>query len=186
MNKFTNPLNDIKIASPCSADWNEMIGSERRRFCGECKLNVYNLSGMTRVEAENLLIKSEGRLCVRFFKRADGSVLTKECPVGWQMVKHRVSKTATAFVSLIFGLFSGVGLNAFLSQYERGNAIGKMIVAPTIDEELSDEQLAGAIVVMPTEKVKVMPVMGKLAYPISGGIENIDEVRRQVRKNSRH
>ncbi len=42
MNKFTNPLSNIKIASPCSQDWNEMIGTERKRFCGECKLNVYN------------------------------------------------------------------------------------------------------------------------------------------------
>ena len=56
MNKFTNPLSNIKIASPCSQDWNEMIGTERKRFCGECKLNVYNLSGMSEQEAENLLM----------------------------------------------------------------------------------------------------------------------------------
>jgi hypothetical protein len=74
MSKFTNPLNNIKIASPCNADWNEMVGDERTRFCGECKLNVYNLSGMSQREAENLLINSEGRLCVRFYKRADGAV----------------------------------------------------------------------------------------------------------------
>jgi len=56
MSKFTNPLNNIKIASPCSQNWNEMIGTERERYCGECKLNVYNLSGMSRIEAENLLL----------------------------------------------------------------------------------------------------------------------------------
>ena len=48
MNKFTNPLDNIKIASPCSADWDAMIGNERSRHCGDCKLNVYNLSGMTK------------------------------------------------------------------------------------------------------------------------------------------
>ena len=110
MTKFTNPLSNIKIASPCSQDWNEMIGTERKRFCGECKLNVYNLSGMSRGEAENLLISSEGRLCVRFYRRADGSVLTKDCPVGWQAVKQRLSKTATAFASLVFAALSGGGL----------------------------------------------------------------------------
>jgi hypothetical protein len=65
-----SPLNNIKIASPCSADWNAMSGDDKKRFCGECKLNVYNLSGMTKDEAENLIIETEGRLCVRFYSRA--------------------------------------------------------------------------------------------------------------------
>ncbi len=123
MSKFTNPLSSIKIASPCSQDWNEMIGTERKRFCGECKLNVYNLSGMTRNEAENLLLNSEGRLCVRFFKRADGTVLTKDCPVGWQAIKRRVSRAATAFASLLFAAFSGIGL---------ANYFAKAIEQPTM------------------------------------------------------
>lgn len=116
MSKFTNPLNNVKIASPCSQDWNEMIGTERKRFCGECKLNVYNLSGMSRSEAENLLLNSEGRLCVRFFRRADGTVLTTDCPVGWQAIKQRVSKTATAFASLIFAALSGIGLASYFAK----------------------------------------------------------------------
>src|SRR4028118_735019 len=106
MSKFTNPLNNIKVASPCHVDWNTMIGNERQRFCGECKLNVYNLSGMTKAEAENLLLNSEGRLCVRYFKRADGTVLTKDCPIGWELIKQRASRLATAVVSLLFGILS--------------------------------------------------------------------------------
>ncbi len=60
MRNFTNPLNNIRIASPCSANWNEMYGNDRKRFCGDCKLNVYNLSDMTRQEAENLLMNLRG------------------------------------------------------------------------------------------------------------------------------
>ena len=45
MAKFDNPLDNVRVASPCSVDWNEMIGDNRKRFCGDCKLNVYNLSG---------------------------------------------------------------------------------------------------------------------------------------------
>jgi hypothetical protein len=107
--KFTNPLSNVKIASPCSQDWNEMIGNERKRFCGECKLNVYNLSGMSQTQAEELLLNSEGRLCVRFYRRADGTVLTKDCPVGWQAIKRHASRMATAFASLIFGVIAGLG-----------------------------------------------------------------------------
>lgn len=117
MSKFTNALDNIRVASPCSQDWDEMSGDERARFCGECKLNVYNLSGMSRREAENLIFQSEGnRLCVRFFRRADGTILTKDCPVGWQAIKRNISKTATAFASLVFAAFGAIGLTRFFAE----------------------------------------------------------------------
>jgi hypothetical protein len=48
-----------------------------------CKKNVYHLSNMSRAEAEALLEEHEGRVCVRFYQREDGSILTEEdCPVG--------------------------------------------------------------------------------------------------------
>ena len=87
MSRFESPLNNIRIASPCSANWDEMYGNDRMRHCGQCKLNVYNLSGMTRQEAEALVTYAEGRLCVRFYRRTDGTVITENCPVGWARVK---------------------------------------------------------------------------------------------------
>jgi hypothetical protein len=85
-----------------------MFGNDRVRFCGECKLNVYNLSGMTRTEAESLIINTEGRLCVRFYRRRDGSILTQDCPVGWEKVKHRARLFTTAAASLLMSLLTGV------------------------------------------------------------------------------
>ncbi len=117
MSKFTSPLDNIRIASPCSASWEGMFGSERKRFCGDCKLNVYNLSNMSRQEAENLILSSEGRLCVRFFRRADGTILTKNCPVGWAAVKKRASRLATAAFSMIAGVLTGIlGFNLLRSE----------------------------------------------------------------------
>ena len=110
MSNYDNPLDNIRIASPCSADWNAMAGDERKRFCGDCKLSVYNLSGMTRYDAENLLRLSEGRLCVRYFKRPDGTILTKDCPVGWAKVKQRVTFIAAAAFSMIVSLFGAIFL----------------------------------------------------------------------------
>jgi hypothetical protein len=83
MARFKNLLDHVRVASPCRADWDQMIGSDRVRFCGQCNLNVYNLSGMTRDAAESLIARNEGRLCVRFYKRRDGSIITQDCPVGW-------------------------------------------------------------------------------------------------------
>jgi hypothetical protein len=108
MSKFDSPLNNIKIASPCQADWREMYGDDRRRFCGDCKLNVYNLSGMTRDAAETLIMNAEGRLCVRFYKRADGSIITQDCPVGWARVKQRTRVFAAAAFSLVMAQLTGV------------------------------------------------------------------------------
>lgn len=108
MQKYTNPLDRIKIASPCAANWNEMIGDARQRHCSACKLNVYNLSEMTRREAENFLINAEGRVCLRIYRRKDGTVITKDCPVGWAKIKRRVSRSATAIFALIAGFFGGV------------------------------------------------------------------------------
>ncbi len=116
---MSSPLYNIKIASPCSANWDTMYGNERKRFCGDCKLNVYNISGMTLKEAESLLERSEGRLCMRYFRRADGTILTKDCPVGWAKVKQQASMIATAAFSLIAGLFSGLLAMSFFGRETR-------------------------------------------------------------------
>jgi len=44
MARFRNPLDHVRIAAPCPADWDRMLGNDRVRFCGQCSLNVYNLS----------------------------------------------------------------------------------------------------------------------------------------------
>jgi hypothetical protein len=115
MPKLTSPLDRLRIAAPCSADWDQMFSFEDRRvrFCSQCNLNVYNLSGMSRHEAEALITKTEGRLCVRFYRRADGSILTQNCPVGLKAVKRRVSWVAQAVLGMVLSFVWGLGLYIF-------------------------------------------------------------------------
>jgi hypothetical protein len=116
MARFRNPLDHVRVAAPCESDWDQMIGDERVRFCGQCSLNVYNLSSMTRSEAESLIARTEGRLCVRFYRRRDGSIITKDCPVGLGAIRRRVSYLAKAIASMVLGLFAGLGVHeAFAS-----------------------------------------------------------------------
>lgn len=106
-------LATIRVASPCLESWAAMKGDERVRHCDRCNLNVFNLSDMTRADAETLIAeKSGGRLCVRFFQRADGTIITRDCPVGlarirWGLVRFAAGVAAAfAFVlsgSWIFG-----------------------------------------------------------------------------------
>jgi len=111
MAKFTNSLKHVKIAAPCSADWGAMTGNDRVRFCGLCNLNVYNLSDMTRREAESLIAGSEGKLCARYYRRADGTVLTKDCPVGLRAMARRVKRISAALISTVIGFCTGIGTN---------------------------------------------------------------------------
>ena len=168
MTKFTNPLSNVKISSPCSQDWNQMIGTERKRFCSECKLNVHNLSEMTQAEAENLLLNSGGDLCVRFYRRADGSVLTKDCPVGFRAMKQRVSKTATALVSLAFAAFSGIGLSNYFAKTSEPQTMEKM--SPVIQNSITGEFSIDTTKVINQEKY----------YEVMGGISNEQYTKNQA------
>jgi len=113
MPKFTSPLDQVKIAAPCSAGWDQMFSFEdkRVRFCSQCNLKVYNLSGMSRHEAEALITKTEGRLCVRFYRKSDGSILTQNCPVGLKMIKRRVVWLGQVFHGMVLSLLFILGLH---------------------------------------------------------------------------
>jgi hypothetical protein len=57
---------------------------------------------MTSTEAEELLMKANGRLCVRFYRRTDGRVMTQDCPIGLAALKRRVIRAASAVAGLLF------------------------------------------------------------------------------------
>ena len=57
-----DPIDRLRIASPCPASWERMEGDERVRHCAVCNLNVYNFAEMTRDEVNALIARSEGRL----------------------------------------------------------------------------------------------------------------------------
>ncbi len=100
-------LGTVRIASPCTASWDSMTGSDTVRYCDECKLNVYNISEMSADKAAALVEKSEGRLCVRLYRRTDGTVITKDCPVGLRAAVRRVTRAAGAVLAAAIGLFAG-------------------------------------------------------------------------------
>ena len=103
-------LDNIAIAEPCQASWDDMSGDERVRSCGDCKLNVYNFSAMSRSEAEEMVRTTEGRLCVRFYRRADGTVLTRDCPVGVRRAIGLAWARTAALVGILWtGLLGCVG-----------------------------------------------------------------------------
>src|SRR6185436_18341406 len=85
-------LDQVRIASPCNARWEDMNGDDRTRFCQHCQKHVFNLSAMSRTEAEQLVREKEGKLCGRFYQRHDGRMLTGNCPVGQGRRRSRLLK----------------------------------------------------------------------------------------------
>jgi hypothetical protein len=109
MTAKASTIDRLRIATPCPISWEQMAGDDRVRFCDHCHLNVYNISELTRIEAEALIASSEGRICARLFRRADGTVLTKDCPVGLRALRRRVAKRTAAIFAAIISL-TGVAL----------------------------------------------------------------------------
>ena len=95
-------LTHVRVAAPCAVSWETMAGGDRVRSCERCQHKVYNLSEMSAVDAAALLKNSEGKLCVRFYRRSDGTVMTRDCPVGARAVRVRLAKgISVAFASLM-------------------------------------------------------------------------------------
>ena len=106
-------LSNFRIASPCPADWEKMVGDERVRHCAECNLNVYNLSAMTELEVKELIQDRRGkRLCARFYRRADGTVITQDCPWSLRGLKRRASRIAAAVLAGMMSVGVAFGKNS--------------------------------------------------------------------------
>jgi hypothetical protein len=120
MSKASIPLDMISVASPCHAEWNDMSGDDKSRFCGACSKYVYNLSAMTAHEAQSLIEEHEGKMCARFYKRSDGTVLTADCPVGWRAVQMRFVLIGSGALALMFMFFSVLTVSV-IAMGERGH-----------------------------------------------------------------
>lgn len=116
-----------------------MDGDERVRFCRECSRNVYNLSAMSAPEACRLVAEREGRVCVRFYQRRDGTVLTSDCPVG----------SKRSFLST--GAQSALAVAAI--------AIGSTTLAAC-------ETAEGTPLLMGKPAIESQPLMGEIAPPV--------------------
>lgn len=106
--KTTSQLDHLRIASPCPANWEQMRGDERVRFCDLCNLQVYNIAQLTRKEAETLIAGTEGRICARIYRRPDGTVITKDCPVGLRAMQRRVARIAGAAFATVVSLCGSI------------------------------------------------------------------------------
>jgi hypothetical protein len=136
-----------------------MKGDDRVRFCELCNLHVYNIAELTASEAKSLIANTEGRLCARLYRRSDGTVITKDCPVGLRAIRRRVARMAGAAFATILSLCGGA-----FGQKKEDNACKQQVV---ITRGLSDtSDVTGTILdplgaVVPGTKLTRMEVGSK-------------------------
>lgn len=132
---YRDDLDDVQIARPCTERWDDMKGDERVRFCGRCEKNVFDLSEMTAAEAEALLAARGTSACVRFYRRADGTVMTSDCSEGQRRRRRRNLLLAAALAA---GSAVGAGAYAFAGDDEPERQAwlgGPIFVSPTSGSE---------------------------------------------------
>jgi hypothetical protein len=148
-----------------------MDGDDRVRFCRECNRNVYNLTAMTEREARRVVAEREGRLCVRFYQRPDGTVLTSDCPVG---AKRSFLLAGARAAAVVASAAAGItALSACNSVEDAPVRMGEPLMgSPPVegdwdagtgepnDPEHPEELIMGDIALPPNR-----PLMGKIARP---------------------
>lgn len=92
-------LPNLRIGFACKERWADMAGDDRVRACGACDRPVFNLSAMTREEAEAVLATRGLTPCVRFYRRPDGTVMTTDCPTGARPERRRLAVVASTLAA---------------------------------------------------------------------------------------
>jgi len=127
-------LDQVRLASPCPAKWDEMDGDDRTRFCHQCQKNVYDLTQMNRHEFVDLVTRTEGKFCGRIYQRADERVLTGDCPIGLARVRRRMRKVVArcaAAILIVLGFF--------------GYSLANSLTDPTARSALYSDQFLRAL-----------------------------------------
>ena len=92
-----DPVDRIEIPTPCSVPWDSMHGDQRVRHCGSCRKNVYNVAELTRAQALELIASREP-VCLRIYRRPDGTVVTNDC---WSRLRAAARRGMWAFVAML-------------------------------------------------------------------------------------
>lgn len=202
-------LNLIEIPKPCEVPWASMQGNDRVRFCGQCSKNVYNISAMSEEQAMKLLIDSEGKVCISMLKRADGTIVSDNCPPILRPVRNSFRRLAavcaafTAFACNHIDAFAEdlskkgeSGSQAQKSITEKGKASGKsgsscsadtLIVKPAGGKAIPEPMMLGGAIAPPQAHPGSGPI-GSHIDLVGYGVEEIaksglaEEMGKQILK----
>lgn len=179
------------IASPCTAKWDEMTGDERSRVCAQCDLSVLNASEMTDEEVLRAImtLQTGKRVCMRIFRRADGTILSKDCPVGVRklQVRERLRKVAAWVAG---GLSMLVSISSASAQQQNAGCDGKK--KPVWHSQITADEKNNAQKTKPvagtngstTKAAPAIPMPGMIAMPMYTD-ENVQQELASLKQNEK-
>ena len=107
---------DLRIDSPCSADWSTMTRDGQKRFCDACKKHVHDLSSMSLAEARAVLDAPRTRdLCVRYLYDDEGNILFRP---SYDLVPPSMLARVRRFVTAAGVVVAPLTLNACMGAAE--------------------------------------------------------------------
>jgi hypothetical protein len=159
-------LERVYIASPCSVPWESMSGDERERLCASCNKTVYDVSAMTRADAESLLTAKGTDACLRIFRRFDSTIITADCPVGVEKKKRARRRGAIAGA-----LAATAAATAGFALTQRSATHSTPVTHAPPD---GVQMPPGAIAIAPPQEQPKHEPDSLRGVPISGGVGAID------------
>jgi hypothetical protein len=117
------------------------------------------LSALARAEAEALLAKHGSSICVRLYQRADGTVLTADCPVGARRKRVRRGVLAAAGAGALAAAASatfatqGKPAHVMMGEPDLVDVRGRAVVEPPV---------VGSLAVPPAAAPKPLPAPPKV------------------------
>ncbi len=169
-------LKNLTIPAPCSVNWNTMKGNDQVRFCEHCDLSVHNLSAMTRNQAERLVARSSGRLCVQYVADANGKPLLAQAGIKLHRISRRASRIAASAFTATLSVTSAVAHSSQSFQ----NAQSRHSARPTAQQPVSrfgvNSSLVGTVTdqngaVISGATVSVSNAQSRLALYVSSDSE---------------
>jgi hypothetical protein len=160
-------LKDVRVATPCRADWNAMEGDDKKRFCLSCKKHVHNFSAMTETEIMDLYRQQGGDLCIRFYVRKDGTMIVGDCPVG---VRRRKRNLVLAVAVGMVAVFL-VGTTAARAAYRNDQTLLEILESNRVTARILDllglsrpvvQGLSGSVPIPLPQSSKSVPTSGEV------------------------
>ncbi len=103
--KQVERVDNYRVASPCSATWDNELSQEKVKICSDCQLYVYDFCNLDKNQAEELVCKQENLEKITLFRRKDGKFISRDCPVGLKRrlreLTRKICLTSAGFVLLV-------------------------------------------------------------------------------------
>ncbi|MFK7986829.1 MAG: hypothetical protein AB8I08_12460 [Sandaracinaceae bacterium] len=150
----THYLDVLEIDDPCPLPWSALQGEGRVKHCGTCDKNVYHLSRMTRDEAEALLHQHGDSVCVQFYARRDGTIVTADCkPARLERARQAARRAMVGAGAMMAGLLAfTLGLAALLLGW-----VSRDAAAPVVSKLQATQKVLQPMMPMPLVPVPEPP-----------------------------